>query len=80
MPDAGVIVRVTSKVPRSATVHELQKLPCNLCKINPSEYLKSLRQHSSELFRNPDKWLPRNYEQSIGHAADWHPGDLQTKF
>ena len=43
---------------------------CNLCKVNPFEYLKTLQQHSSELFRDPDKWMPWNYEQSIGHAAD----------
>jgi len=43
---------------------------CNLCKVNPFEYLKILQQHSSELFRNPDKWLPWNYEKSIGPAAD----------
>jgi len=43
---------------------------CNLCKVNPFEYLKMLQQHSSELFRDPDKWMPWNYEQSVGHAAD----------
>jgi hypothetical protein len=43
---------------------------CNLCKVNPFEYLKILQQHSSELFRHPDKWMPWNYEKSIGHAAD----------
>ena len=43
---------------------------CNLCKVNPFEYLKTLQQHSSELFRHPDQWMPWNYEQSIGHAAD----------
>jgi hypothetical protein len=43
---------------------------CNLCKVNAFEYLKTLQQHSSELFRDPDKWLPWNYESSIGPAAD----------
>jgi transposase len=43
---------------------------CNLCKVNPFEYLKALQQHSSELFRNPDKWMPWNYEQSIDPAVD----------
>jgi len=28
---------------------------CNLCKVNPFEYLKTLHQHFSELFRDPDK-------------------------
>jgi transposase len=43
---------------------------CNLCKVNPFEYLKTLQQHSSELFRHPDQWMPWNYEESIGSAAD----------
>jgi transposase len=43
---------------------------CNLCKVNPFEYLKTLQQHSSELFRNPDKWMPWNYEKSINPAVD----------
>ncbi len=43
---------------------------CNLCKVNAFEYLKTLQQHSSELFRDPDKWMPWNYESSIGPAAD----------
>jgi len=43
---------------------------CNLCKVNPFEYLKTLQQHSSELFRNPDQWMPWNYEKSISTAAD----------
>ena len=38
---------------------------CNLCKVNPFEYLKMLQQHSSELFRDPDKWMPWNYEKSV---------------
>ena len=43
---------------------------CNLCKVNPFEYLKTLQQHSSDLFRNPDKWMPWNYKSTTGHAAD----------
>jgi hypothetical protein len=43
---------------------------CNLGKVNPFEYLKALQQHSSELFRNPDQWMPWNYEKSISTAAD----------
>jgi hypothetical protein len=38
---------------------------CNLCKVNPFEYLKALQQHSAEIFRNPDQWMPWNYEKSI---------------
>ncbi len=43
---------------------------CNLCKVNSFEYLKTLQQHSSDLFRNPDKWMPWNYESSISPVAD----------
>jgi len=43
---------------------------CNLCKVNPFDYLKTLQQHSSELFRDPGKWMPWNYEKSISPAAD----------
>ncbi len=43
---------------------------CNLCKVNPFEYLKTLQHHSSELFRHPDQWMPWNYEESISTAAD----------
>jgi hypothetical protein len=32
--------------------------------------LKTLQQHSSELFQNPDKWMPWNYEKSIKPEAD----------
>ena len=43
---------------------------CNLCQVNPFEYLKAMQQHSSELFRDPDKWMPWNYQQSIGSESD----------
>ena len=43
---------------------------CNLGKVYPFEYLKALQQHSSELFRNPDQWMPCNYEKSISTASD----------
>ena len=37
-------------------------------------YLKegysTTQQHSSELLRDPDKWMPWNYQQSIGHDDD----------
>lgn len=43
---------------------------CNLSKVNPFEYLKTLQQHSSEIFRDPDNWMPWNYDKSISHAID----------
>ena len=43
---------------------------CNFCKVNLFEYLKTLQQHSFELFQNPDQWIPWNYKKSIDPAAD----------
>jgi transposase len=41
---------------------------CNLCKINPFEYLKSLQENSSLLAGNPQKWMPWNYKDMINTA------------
>ena len=38
---------------------------CNLCKVNPFEYFKTLQKHSSELFAHPEKWLPWNYKEAV---------------
>jgi transposase len=35
---------------------------CRLSKVNPFEYLVALQKHSAEVFRNPHKWLPWNYQ------------------
>jgi transposase len=35
---------------------------CRLSKVNPFDYLVALQKHSSEVFRNPHRWLPWNYE------------------
>ena len=35
---------------------------CRLSKINPFEYLVALQTHSVDVFKNPHKWLPWNYE------------------
>jgi transposase len=34
---------------------------CKLNQVNPFHYLTNLQKHSSELFKNPGKWLPWNY-------------------
>jgi transposase len=31
---------------------------CNLQDVNPFEYLTALQQHSSDIFQNPQNWLP----------------------
>ncbi len=38
---------------------------CNLSKINPLDYLTELRKHSSAVFKNPQQWLPWNYQANL---------------
>jgi hypothetical protein len=38
---------------------------CRLSNINPFAYLVALQKHSTEVFRNPHKWLPWNYEDAV---------------
>jgi transposase len=38
---------------------------CSLCGANPFEYLSILQRHSAELFKNPAKWLPWNYAETL---------------
>ena len=37
---------------------------CTLNRVNPFHYLTTLQKHSSELFKNPKRWLPWNYQQA----------------
>jgi transposase len=41
---------------------------CNLCHVNPFDYLTQLQKHSSLLFKNPAKWMPWNYKKAITSA------------
>jgi hypothetical protein len=41
---------------------------CSLCGVNPFEYITILQQHSSELFKEPRKWMPWNYKDAL-HPA-----------
>jgi len=43
---------------------------CNLNGVNPFEYITALQVHSSDVFKNPSRWMPWNYEQRI---ASMHP-------
>lgn len=43
---------------------------CSLCKANPFKYLKTLQQHSSSVTKNPEKWMPWNYEEMLHTAAE----------
>ncbi len=42
---------------------------CTLNHVNPFHYLTTLQRHSSELFKNPKRWLPWNYHQAVTNPA-----------
>jgi transposase len=42
---------------------------CTLNHVNPFHYLTTLQRHSSELFKNPKRWLPWNYQQAATNPA-----------
>jgi len=42
---------------------------CKINQVNPFHYLTALQKHSSELFKNPRKWLPWNYLQAATNPA-----------
>ena len=42
---------------------------CTLNHVNPFHYLTTLQKHSSELFKNPNRWLPWNYQQASTNPA-----------
>lgn len=42
---------------------------CTLNRVNPFHYLTALQKHSSELFKDPKRWLPWNYEQAATNPA-----------
>jgi len=46
---------------------------CQLCVANPFDYLTQLQQHSEELSRNPDQWMPWDYRDHLGTAS---PGSV----
>jgi len=38
---------------------------CNLNDVNPFDYLTALQRNSSEVFKNPQNWMPWNYKSMI---------------
>ena len=42
---------------------------CTLNRVNPFHYLTTLQKHSSELFKNPKRWLPWNYHDAAINPA-----------
>jgi transposase len=42
---------------------------CELCGANPFDYLTQLQQHAAELARNPSRWMPWNYRETLPRAG-----------
>jgi transposase len=42
---------------------------CTLNHVNPFHYLTTLQKNSSELFKNPKRWLPWNYQGALVNPA-----------
>ena len=42
---------------------------CNICKANPFNYLKTLQEHSSLIAKNPEKWMPWNFQEMLQSEA-----------
>jgi transposase len=42
---------------------------CNLAKVNPFDYLTALQDHSSDLAKHPDKWMPWNYTSQVASLS-----------
>jgi hypothetical protein len=38
---------------------------CNLNDVNPFDYLTVLQRNSTEVFKNPQNWMPWNYKSMI---------------
>ena len=38
---------------------------CELCGINPFDYLTELQRHADELTANPQEWMPWNYQRTL---------------
>jgi hypothetical protein len=41
---------------------------CQLCGINPFDYLTALQEHHSEMHEHPAQWMPWNYQQTMALA------------
>ena len=42
---------------------------CNLAKVNPFDYLIALQEHSSDLAKYPEKWMPWNYKSQLASLS-----------
>jgi hypothetical protein len=46
---------------------------CQLCGANTFAYLIELQQHSDELSRSPQEWMPWNYREASNGLRGWNP-------
>lgn len=46
---------------------------CNLAGKNPFDYLTHLQIHSAQVFKNPERWLPWNYEDTLTTLTSKQP-------
>lgn len=51
---------------------------CNLAAENPFDYLTDLQIHSSHVFKNPEKWLPWNWRDTLTELAPGRPDRLSA--
>ena len=42
---------------------------CELCGVNPFDYLTELERHADELAANPQQWMPWNYQESLATSG-----------
>jgi hypothetical protein len=42
---------------------------CQLCGANPFDYLTEMQRHAAELARNPSRWMPWNYRETLPRAG-----------
>lgn len=43
---------------------------CELCEVNPFDYLIELQKHATELAKQPTQWMPWNYRQTLQRANE----------
>ena len=41
---------------------------CQLCGINPFDYLSALQEHHNEMREHPAQWMPWNYQETMARA------------
>ena len=52
---------------------------CDLHGVNSFDYLTELERHSDAAQKNPEQWLPWNYERTLARLVRKSPADNQKK-